>query len=116
MYIGRISIRYVPDTDTPPFRRIRATLVRTSVAWVLAMDEPRLDLQPRLTAVAASDLAALHASLAIIELDPSSDDVRFVRGAPSVRYSTAIGYSLTFSHLPDDAFSPLIWNNLAPSR
>ena len=88
----------------------------SSVAWVLAAGVPRLDLQPRLTAMAESDLSALLVAISQISLDPSSDDVRHIRGAPSVRFSTAIGYSLAFSHLPDDAFATLIWHNLAPSR
>ena len=54
--------------------------------------------------------------LSPLHLHPSSIDTRYIRGATSVQFSTALSYSHAFSHLPNDAFADSIWYNLAPSR
>ena len=77
---------------------------------------PCLNLRNRLTSAAESELSPLLTFLSPLHLHPSSIDTRYIRGATSVQFSTALSYSHAFSHLPNDAFVDSICHNLAPSR
>ena len=87
-----------------------------SVARVLSMDNLFLDLQPRLSSAASSELAALTSCLSSTTLDPFVADFHFCRNSVSSPFSTAVSYSISFSHLEDDPFATHIWRNFAPSR
>jgi hypothetical protein len=93
-----------------------STKPNASVAMVLAADSPNLDLQPRMTRVATSELVNLLALVGPIPLNSQSQDRRVCRFSDK-SLTISLAYKNVFRSRLDFPLAGVIWKkNYAPNK